>query len=328
MNPLDFLDEEERDLVERAMSVIDSLPGSHEVVHQNLGRLGWLAQITRSYPSLLAHEVLGRRVRTAETLVTTLMELDRAASELELPVKAAVGRAFLTAKIQFFRSVIMSLRQWTRLVPLGMIEEISFETDQAIYTKLGEEVLLSLIYGDDVASEVKHRAAQVLLGIWERPILTEVTDFSPTLESIWHARNELIPALGVLTGVAELFRLAQSQVAPEFLDFFSREDLSLEEHMAFREFLFGLLSEELERLSVAMQDEGLSVCDRSLVDRVLGNDARRFLDVSDSTGMYRSYRRRSLATEYRRVADAQGPRHTAEGYIMRHLLARQVKELP
>ena len=325
MNPLDFLDEEERDLVERAMLVIDSLPGSHDVVHQNLGRLGWLAQITRSYPSLLGYEVLGRRVRTAETLVASLITMDRAASELELPAKAAVGRAFLIAKIQFFRSVMMALRQWLRLVPAGMLDDLSFELDQAVYTKLGEEVLLGLIYDEDLDKDVKHRAAQVLLGLWERPILTEVTDFSPTLESTWHARNELVPSLGVLTGVSELFRLAQSQVAAEFLDFFARDDLSGEEHQAFREFLFGLLSEELERISEVMNEEGLSVCDRALVERVLGSDATRFLEVRDSVSMYRAYRRRSLATEYRRVSGANGPRQTAEGYIMAHLIARQIR---
>ncbi|GMV40369.1 MAG: hypothetical protein AMXMBFR64_20850 [Myxococcales bacterium] len=326
MNPLDFLDEEERDLVERAMVVIDSMPGSHDVVHQGLGRLGWLAQITRSYPSLLGYEVLGRRVRTAETLVSSLITLDRAASELELPVKAAVGRAFLIAKIQFFRSVMMALQQWPRLVPAGMLEDLAFELDQAVYTKLGEEVLLGLIYAPDLKQEVKHLAAQVLLGLWEKPILTEVTDFSPALESTWHARNELVPALGVLTGVAELFRLAQSQVAPEFLDFFARDGLSDDEHSAFREFLFGLLTEELERIAVVMDQEGLSVCDRALVERVLGPNATRFLVVGDSVSMYRAYRRRSLATEYRRVSNTPGPSQTAEGYIMGWILGRRLRE--
>lgn len=54
--------------------------------------------------------------------------------------------------------------------------------------------------------------------------------------------------------------------------------------------------------------------------RILGRPMAETATVDDPEALYRSYRRRRLAAEFRHMSHAPGPRWTAEAYIMLHVL--------
>ncbi|NUN16465.1 MAG: hypothetical protein HUU55_22785 [Myxococcales bacterium] len=318
-----YLDDKEWDLVNRTLSVVQTLRGT-KCIEDNIGRLGWLARVAQSYPSLMEWTQLGDQVRRPEDLIDRLVHQDRAAFELHLPTKATVGRAFLVAKIQLFRSFILAMQRSCDPYPTELVAEVRHELDQSVYTKLGEEVLIEMLYALEVPDPIKEHAARILIGIWDKPGLTEVTQFSPVLEAMWFARNKVHVQLGTLMGVYEMFRLAQGNAPEELMDFFGRDGLSPSERASFEEFLFGLLFEELTRLRREMEERHLSAVDPKRAGEILGMDCTRFVQVTDSASMYESYRRRALACEYRRMASGPGPRRTAEEYLMQAVVARQV----
>lgn len=325
MRATDFLDEHERALVEHVLVAIRQVRGYRDI-ENNVGRLGWLARLAQSYPSLWNWNVLGKRMRTDESLVRELMRLDWASSELDLPTKAAVGNAFLVAKVQLFRSLLLALEACADEQTSSLATQVQQELDQAVYTLLGEEVLLNIVQAEETDDAVKRRAARVLVGVWDRPALTEVTEFSPALEALWFARNRVEVQLGTLMGVTEFFRLAQQNVPEEFVAFFTREDRSPAEQAAFEEFLFGLLYEDIERLRAEMRARGIGCIDATFAREVLGPDAVKCIGGGDSLALFRSYRRRALACAFRRMSRAPGPRRAAEAYLMEALLARDVRQ--
>ena len=77
----------------------------------------------------------------------------------------------------------------------------------------------------DVEVRIKRRAADKLISVWDDAHL-EIDDFSPILESAWHARNRITSDFGCMLGAAETFRLVCEDCSPEVLDYFARDDRS------------------------------------------------------------------------------------------------------
>ena len=98
-------------------------------------------------------------------------------------------------------------------------------------------------------------------------------------------------------------------------DLFTDRDYGDTEVQAFREFLFGRSSEELEQLSARMANEGLTSIELD----------SRLDDVSRDGGsiLFEFFRARLVQCSARRVAQLAGPRHTAEGYVMIAWLQKQ-----
>jgi hypothetical protein len=192
---------------------------------------------------------------------------------------------------------------------------------------MAEDLLLALLRKPDVSDFTKKRAAAQLIAIWDEAAV-EIDQFCPLLESAWRARNRITVGLGSLLGASEYFRLVAQDCAPQFLDFFARDEVSLAENQAFTEFLFGLTYEELVQLRVAMKAQGIETASHMWASNVLGReiehecDERDFEEI-DPISLYRSYSRRQLAADFRILAGSEGPRRTAEAYLMVYLLNQQ-----
>ena len=89
------------------------------------------------------------------------------------------------------------------------------------------------------------------------------------------------------------------------------------QEQAFREFLFGTSSEELDRLAQRMAEEGRSSIELDSQVNIEGGarDAGSIL--------FEFFRSRLVQCSARRTTHLPGPRHTAEGYVMLAWLARQ-----
>jgi hypothetical protein len=323
-----LFDHEETALVDRALAAITRrMPQDANVLRGFMDRLGHLGALLSSFPSLRSVQRLGGKVRNEHTVIEHLCRVDGLSGDLELPVKANMARTFLLSKIHFLRAFLTAT---TALEEQGHGEfpeishELREELAQSIYTQLAEELLLALLRKPEIANGTKRRAAAQLLTVWDNAQL-EIDDFCPLLESAWHARNRITSGIGCLLGTAEYFRLVCEDCAPPFLDFFARDEVSVAERQAFEEFLFNMTYEEISSLRGAMREQGLEAVSPEWAGEVLSRTIEP-LDHSgriDPLALYRSYNRRQLAADFRIMADAEGPRRTAEAYMMIYLLEHQ-----
>jgi hypothetical protein len=83
--------------------------------------------------------------------------------------------------------------------------------------------------------------------------------------------------------------------------------------------------EELTTLRRTMREQGRESVDVQWASRVLARqieELERSREI-DPMALYRSYNRRQLAADFRFVAGTEGPKRTAEGYLMIYLLDQQ-----
>ena len=322
-----MFDEAESELVARALIALTQIaPGDAGLLSRLMSQLADINQIIANTPSLRLKETLGGGERDQNTLVAHLTQLDGLAGDLDLPFKAILQRTFLISKIQFLRAFVKLttalIPQAPQLRPLNL--QLRSELAQSIYTQMAEELLLALLRKPDVGDETKRRAANQLIAVWDNATL-EIDEFCPLLESAWRARNRITVGYGALLGATEYFRLVAQNCADGFLDYFARDEVSAAENQAFSEFLFGLTYEELALLRDAMKAEGLVNVSEEWACRVLARplehecDPRR-TDEIDPMSLYRSYSRRQLAADFRILAGTEGPRRTAEAYLLIWLL--------
>lgn len=329
-----LFDHNERPLVHAALEAIErGNPEDAGVLRGLVRRLSTLNEMLDSSPSLRNDKQLALDVRNEKTLIDHLTRIDGLGGDLELPFKSTLSRTFLLAKIQFLRGLVKSTSELvhrqsgandTDAEFRKLTNDLREELAQSIYTLLAEELLLALLRKPNVTRATKRRAANQLITIWDNAQL-EIDDFSPILESAWHARNRVTSKLGCLLGTTEYFRLVAEDCAPQFLDFFCREEVSRSEGQAFEEFLFNMTYEELQLLGQAMRAQGRELIANDFASEVLGRTIEE-LDRSgeiDPMALYRSYYRRQLAADFRIMADTEGPRRTAEAYMMLYVLDQQ-----
>ncbi len=324
---VDPFDINERALVNEALRVVSAkAPQDVPLLGELIDQLNVIHGMLRLSPSLRAPRHLGADRRDEVTLIDHLTSIDGLSGDLELPFKSTLSRTFLLAKIQFFRGLVRctcSMRGSD--TDLGVLSHLLREEfAQSIYTLLAEELLLALLRKRDVVGRTKRRAADQLITIWDNAQL-EIDDFCPLLESAWHARNRVTSGLGCLMGTTEYFRLVSEDCGPQFFDFFDRDEVSLSEKQAFEEFLFNVTYEELQSLRSAMKHRGVDSISLEWAQDALGRTIEP-LDPAgeiDPTALYRSYYRRQLAADFRIMAGSDGPRRTAEAYLMVYLLDQQ-----
>ena len=326
------LDRHETEVVDRALRVVAAkAPADAQILRDLIGQLRATNQLLDNTRSLRSPTALGAEVRNESTLIDHLITLDGLSGDLMLPLRATLSRTFLLTKIMFLRGFIKATNavhdgtsETTRL-----IHDLNEELAQSIYTLLGEELFLALLRKPDVTLPIKRRAADQLITIWD-DVTLEIDDFAPLLESAWHARNRITSDFGCLIGATETFRLVCEDCNPQVLEFFARDDMNPDETAAFEEFLFNMTWEELITLRKAMREQGLTSVSPAWASEVLGRpiDALEHSREIDPMALYRSYNRRQLAADFRLVAGAPGPRRTAEGYFMVHLLDQQADDTP
>lgn len=322
-----LFDHEETELIERALAaVMRKAPEDAASLRDLLDQLATLSSVLGATRPLRKPAMLGGERRDQHTLIEHLCGLDGLSSELVLPLKATLSRTFLLAKIMFLRGFVKAtsaLAEEGPEFPL-LTYQLREELAQSIYTQLAEELLLALLRKPDVMLDTKRQVADQLIVIWDDAQL-EIDDFCPLLEAAWHARNRITSGFGCLLGTTEYFRLVCEDCPPQFLNFFAREEMSIAEGQAFEEFLFNMTFEELVTLRKSMKEQELDVVTSDWAGHVLDRQIEA-LDRSgeiDPMALYRSYYRRQLAADYRIMAGTEGPRRTAEAYLMIFLLGQR-----
>jgi hypothetical protein len=329
---LRLFDAQESSLVIDALAALREVaPADERVLRGALSRLRELTYMIGATPSLYTESAFAGTTRSYDTLVEHLCTSDGLAGELTLPLKATLSRTFLVAKIQFLRGIVRAAQVRADDDPHMHKTELALrdELAQSIYTQLAEELLLALLRKPDVHGSTKRRAAGQLIAIWENAEL-EIDDFCPLLESAWHARNRVNADLGSLLGTSEYFRLVCEECSPTFLDFFNRDEVSLQQKQAFEEFLFDMTFEEVRTLRNAMRDRKIDTISQEDAAELLGRSIEREANKRriDPLALYRSYFRRQLAADFRIVAGRPGPRRTAEAYMMIYLLENPGDDSP
>ena len=325
VDDLFFLDQAERELVLAALAVIEPIdPEEAELLRSTLHRLARAADVVQKSPSILSSwETRRLTSRSGETLLELLCEVPEWDLDLHVPVRVIFGRAYLVAKINFLKGVCYGLEAVHAPDPLR--EQAEFELGQSIYSKLAEELFISIVTDAGGARRVKLAAARSLFRVWEDRLGTEIDDFAPVLESVWQARNRVRPVIGTTLGTHEFFRLLHECRDTRFLEYFEG-DVPDEQLQAFEEFLFGLSFEQLGTLreqmtrdnaSLVSPEQAKAIVPSSWGPRAIGPQA-----------LYTSYKKRRVKAQYRVLTSAPGPRKTAEEFVMTAFLMREADGQP
>jgi hypothetical protein len=316
-----FFDEAERALVLGAMELVERHhPGDASLLAANLTRLGHTATAIRESPPI-ASSLPARGSRSefsSGSLVELLCRVPDYEFDLHIPTKAVLGQAFLVAKINFFKALGYALE-----AAGASRDEIDAEIGQSIYSKLAEELFVAIVSDPAALPAVKRAAAQSLFRIWEERLTAEIDDFAPFLESVWQARDRLRPVLGTLRGTHEMLRLMKDARDARVLEYFT-EDVPLEQLQAFEEFLFGLSHEEIERLRAHLLEQSLVVVSQDEARRLLGRREESWAPSGGPQAFYSSYKKRRVRAAYRLLTGTEGPKKTAEEYVMTAFLQRGV----
>ena len=270
-------------------------------------------ELLARYPSPLAEQRLGKKRRGLETLVTALCTSDRTGFLLRAPTQAIVGRALNMAQINFFRLMWHGCGLLhNQELAMSLRERTARFLRTSVYTQLVEEVFSELATDNALEHTVRARAVRQLALLWGHRLTWRVSAFFPVLESTWEARSRVRVVGGTLLGTSEIVQLITEGADERFVDLLTQREHAEEELLAFREFLFGRSSEELDRIVERMAADNLtSVQLDSQISQLSGNRER-------DTGslFYEFFQERFLQSSARRVANLHGPKHTAEGYVL------------
>lgn len=313
----EFLDAAERALVDRALAAVEEKnPKQRAALEGMLSRLGRMADLIRESPSISSSWDGGAgSTFSAGSLVNQLCRVPDYDLDLHIPTKAVLGQAYLIAKINLLKALRYNVESAT--APAELRERLEHEVAQSIYTKLAEELFVSIVTDPSAPPAVKKGAARFLFRIWEERLLIEVDDFAPVLESTWHARSKLLPVLGTMLGTHEVFRLFNEARDKRFLDYFGEDHVEEEQLLAFEEFLFGLSHEEIGRLRSHMIDEGHACISLDAARALLGDTERSWMPAQNGAqALYTSYKKRRVNAAHRALTGASGPKKTAEEYVM------------
>lgn len=296
-----------------------------KAMETGIAGLGNIAEAIRAYPSLRERRTLGGKERSLQTLVDGLILGGEHAFEWNLPTKSILSRAFGIAKVNFLTSLRYVIEACQAEEVPALLETIASAVEEAVYTRLAEELIGSLITTPASDPEMKRLAALRLVELWEGRLSFTVDALAPVLRSAWQARQRAVRVFGTMMGTAEILQLLFASCDAKFVEWFARREVTAEEQQAFEEFLFDIPYESLQRVRYRMLEDGLSVVDRTRVEEYLGlpPDALR-PTVGDPKELYIAFRRRRVRAQYRAATNAPGPRRTAEGYIMEAILRQQL----
>ena len=279
----------------------------------------------RASPRGVSEAYLGRRRRNAESLVERLCRSNGLSMEFSMPTGAILGRAFVLAKLNFLKALEYTLEECGDEARDG-VEILKELVGETVFSRLSEELLSASIVNSQNGMELRQAAARKLIVMWDDRLSLSVEKLPAILLSAWRARGKVRAVFGTLIGVTELFSLIQAECPPSFVEYFEREHVTSDESGAFREFLFGISYEDLQKIEEYMRENDLKVIRPAQVQEIISTPQHplRLGDPSPEE-MYNSYCRRRIRADYRAVARAPGPRKTAEGYIMETLLLEELK---
>ena len=295
-------------------------------IERHVRQIEALGELLDLYPSLFKTQTLGgKNRRNIETLVERLANATTFTFDLMLPMRAVTGKAFLLARLNFMRMLLQVLNTELNGVEdhSPLYESVQAEISNCILARVCEELLMSVICRRDVEIETRRRAALGLTHLWEDRVHFPMREFFPVLVATWEARRRTLVTYGTLSGTAEIFDLMAKGCDPEFLDYFAGDCATEEAIEAFREFLFGLSTEELERLERHKTERNIPVITASDVTSELSPESLTVIAPDDlATRLYMFFMKRHLEASARRLGDLDGPKYTAEEYVLIEFLAR------
>lgn len=307
-------------MVQAALAVIEKANSEEaSLLVASLGRLAQAADLVQKSPLLGSWETR-RMSQNGESLVDLLCAVPEWDLDLHVPVRVVFGQSYLVAKINFLKSVKYGLERVQASEALQ--DRVELELGQSIYSKLAEELFLSLVTDGRGQRRVKVAAARALFRIWQDRLQAEINDFAPVLESVWRARNKLRPVIGTTLGTQEFFRLLRECSDTRFLEYFE-DDVPEEQVQAFEEFLFGLSWEQLSELRERMESERTSVLSREEAEAYVHHPESWAPYGDGPQALYTSYKKRRVKAQYRVLTESPGPRKTAEEFVMTSVLMRE-----
>lgn len=312
---------DEFDLVEQAIAALAKLPDGAGLptiatIEYQMQSLAMFGELLLRYPSPLQEQVLGGVKRGLETLVDRLVITDPATFPFRAPTQGLVGRAMNMAQINFLRLLWHVAGGLPEPEEAARLRELAARRLRAaVHCRLVEEVLVDLVTDGQLPTPLRAQAVRTLAQLWGNRLTWRVHTFFPILAATWEARLRVQVVGGTLTGSCEILQLLTQGGEAEFVDLLLEQDYGEAELQAFREFLFGTSSEELERLAQRMAAEGRSSIQLDSKVGAAGRDAGSIL--------FEFFRERVVQCGARRTAGLPGPRHTAEGYVMLAWLGKQ-----
>lgn len=298
----------------RAQDIIDAVAAL-------VARLERLGALIDSMPSLFRSQSLGSRQRDLSSLVEMLSRSNLSNFDMFVPTRALLGRDLVMAEVNFYRLLRLAcdeaLAEPERARHRAEVDRLLCA---CLYSRLVEEVLKHIASDPTVAQETRGKAVLALAQLWERNAY-RISDFFPVLEAAWEARRHVPATLGTLMGTAEMFGLLREGCDPAFVEYLGRPDHTEEEGDAFREFLFGALTEKLKVVQQQMTESGMRCIKRTdSAVRGLVCDAAVEDQTDPASAMFEFFLTRHLQAAARRLADLPGPKRTAEEYVILHYL--------
>ena len=326
----DVLDEQESLLVERVFETLEAagtLEGRAGVayVREGLVRLSALWKAIETFPRIQECQTLGSRRRDLNTLLYTFSESEPYTMEAYLPTRAALARSYGMAKFNFCRMVGYvveeHVRDTQRVQPL--LKEIRAAGRVAAAALIAEDVLRSIACDTKLAGVLRRCATRMLAALWDQRATRSLGDFAPLLDSAWRAKADVKIGYGTLVGLTELFQMLNSGLESEFVDYFASDRVTPEQFGAFEEFLFNATYEQLTQIRAFMKESGRNAIDPEEVARIFEVDtARLHTTTVTAHDMFFTFREREMWARFRRLGGLEGPKKTAEEYVMIYVIGR------
>ena len=310
-----------------AAVVTAAMPAANDLLaelRRNVELLDRMGGLLASYPSSFSDQSLAGRTRTLHSLVDTLCASNLSNFDMFLPSRALVSRNLIMGEMNFYRLLrivcdeALPPEQAARLKP-----RVDWRLCHCLYARLAEEVLKHIASDDSASVDVRKKAALSLVHLWEQATY-RVSDFFPVLQATWEARRRVPVTLGSLLGTAEMFKLIQEGCDKRFVDYLVGPDRSDDEAAAFREFLFGATTEQLDRMRANMSDAGKSVIDKDELSAANMPQDAHTIGGDPALTMFEFFLSRHLQAAARRQANLPGPKRTAEEYVMLHYLEQSI----
>jgi len=315
--------ETEDKLLDEILETITRSGSRHDVskIASNLSSLTSLAESISMYPSLLNIQSLGSSSRSVETLIKNLCSSDNFNFILNTPTKAILGRGFTIAKINFFFLLLYICSEMELLhdKKTEILNIISLN----IFSITAEDVLISLVAGQELPDKIKHGAAVLLAKIWEFRIYKGVSEFAPILTELWKGKNEFTPSYGTMTGISEITNFCMNR-NPIWMDFFEDDHFSDHELFSLKEYIMGLSFEEMKEIQNYMERESISSLKEININTLIKRRTYAVNDPDDPREMHHFYSLRKSAAEFRKKSKLDGPLKTIEEYIMCYLIEKRI----
>ncbi len=238
--------------------------------------------------------------------------------ELRLPGRTIFGKALIDLEISFWGFLSFAIERafdHTR-VGLTFLKSVEKHLSARVYNRMTAELLISVSTNVHIDRSTREKAVFYLARLWEDTTIQAMRNFAPLMESIWNARKEAKVVMGTMMGIQEMFDMQIHGATHYFLDFFAEHADDDEVRGAFREFLFGATYEELAGKDRERRKKGVvstSGVDLEAIGLSKGPDTTM---RERALGIYRFFTKRKLEAQARLIANAPGPKRTAEELLL------------